>query len=140
MTALDAIDKRTIYFIEGTGQASFVTAWGDGFVTDQGIISQNGLSDPTSFFDRLATMPFLDRVRSPRVHTKLSKPPLVASMSCCALGRPQSCSGGLKVPSRLWGKHSVAWLIERMLIRVIPSGRAIPTHVWQFRDRRFSST
>ena len=62
MTALDAIDNRAIYFIEGAGQVAFVTAWGDGFVTDQAIISQNGLSDPTAFFDRLSTMPFLDRV------------------------------------------------------------------------------
>ena len=62
MTALDAIDNRAIYFIEGTGQSGFVTAWGDGFVTDETIISQNGLSDPKAFFDRLSTMPFLDRV------------------------------------------------------------------------------
>ena len=65
MTALDAIDNRAIYFIEGAGQVAFVTAWGDGFVTDKAIISQNGLSDPTAFFDRLSTMPFLDRVRFP---------------------------------------------------------------------------
>ncbi|CAL5222447.1 g4812 [Coccomyxa viridis] len=62
MTALDAIDKRAIYFIEGTGQSGFVTAWGDGFVTNKGVISQNGLSDPTAFLDRLSTMPFLNRV------------------------------------------------------------------------------
>ncbi len=69
MTALDAIDKRAIYFIEGTGQSGFVTAWGDGFVTNKGVISQNGLSDPTAFFDRLSTMPFLNRVSLPPVHT-----------------------------------------------------------------------
>ena len=88
MTALDAIDKRAIYFIDGTGQASYVTAWGDGFVTNKGIISQNGLSDPTPFFDRLSTMPFLDRVRHSPVQVAarcewLSTRSL-ASMSCCA--------------------------------------------------------
>jgi hypothetical protein len=44
-------------------QVAFVTAWGDGFVTDGGIISQNGLSDPRPFFDTLSTKPYLDRVR-----------------------------------------------------------------------------
>ena len=62
MTALDAINDQAIYFIEGAGQVNFVTAWGDGFVTDPAIISQYSLSDPKAFFDRLATMPFLDRV------------------------------------------------------------------------------
>ena len=88
MTALDAIDNRAIYFIDGTGQASYVTAWGDGFVTKQGIISQNGLSDPKPFFDRLSTMPFLDRVRlSPvRVAARCEwlSTRFIASTSCCA--------------------------------------------------------
>ena len=65
MDALDTIDSSAIYFLEGAGQQSFVTAWGDGFVTDGGIISQYGLSDPRPFFDALVEKPYVDRVRWP---------------------------------------------------------------------------
>ena len=64
MDALDAIDDRAIYFIEGAGQQNFVTAWGDGFVTDPAIISQNKLSDPRPFFDALLKKAYVNRVRS----------------------------------------------------------------------------
>ena len=64
MDAVDAIDDRAIYFIEGAGQQSFVTAWGDGFVTDAAIISQNGLSDPRPFFDALLKKAYVGRVQA----------------------------------------------------------------------------
>ena len=48
--------------MQGAGQSSFVTAWGDGFVTDPTILSANGLSDPRPFFDTLSTKPYLGRV------------------------------------------------------------------------------
>ena len=48
--------------MQGAGQSSFITAWGDGFVTDPAILSANGLSDPRPFFDTLATKPYLGRV------------------------------------------------------------------------------
>ena len=64
MDALDAIDDRAIYFIEGAGQQNFVTAWGDGFVTDAAIISENRLSDPRPFFDALLKKACVNRVRS----------------------------------------------------------------------------
>ena len=48
--------------MQGAGQSSFVTAWGDGFVTDPTILSANGLSDPRPFFDTLATKPYMGRV------------------------------------------------------------------------------
>ena len=48
--------------MQGGGQSSFVTAWGDGFVTNPDIISANGLSDPRPFFETLSTKPYLDRV------------------------------------------------------------------------------
>ena len=62
MDALDAIDDRAIYFLEGAGQHNFVTAWGDGFVTDPAIISQNRLSDPRPFFDALLGKAYVNRV------------------------------------------------------------------------------
>lgn len=62
MDALDAIDRRAIYFLEGAGQQNFVTAWGDGFVTDGALISQNGLSDPRPFFDALLRKAYVNRV------------------------------------------------------------------------------
>lgn len=64
MDALDAIDNRAIYFVEGAGQVGFVTAWGDGFVTNGDIINANGLSDPRPFFQRLLAKPYVGRVRS----------------------------------------------------------------------------
>lgn len=64
MDAVDAVDDRAVYFIEGAGQQSFVTAWGDGFVTDSAIISQNKLSDPRPFFDALLKKAYVDRVRA----------------------------------------------------------------------------
>ena len=64
MDALDAIDDRAIYFIEGAGQQNFVTAWGDGFVTDAAIISQHGLSDPRPFFNALLKKACVNRVRT----------------------------------------------------------------------------
>lgn len=61
MDALDAIDRRAIYFIEGAGQQGFVTAWGDGFVTDGALIAQHNLSDPRPFFDVLLEKAYVKR-------------------------------------------------------------------------------
>ena len=35
---------------------------GDGFVTDEAIISANGLSDPNGFFEALLTRPYVNQV------------------------------------------------------------------------------
>ena len=104
MTALDAIDKRAIYFIEGAGQSGFVTAWGDGFVTNDAIISQNGLSDPKPFFDRLSTMPFLDRVS-----------PKVSCADGCAVWEASRCLWQ-NVQGMLW--HSMAGRLLPALSRI----------------------
>jgi hypothetical protein len=43
----------------GTGQNMFGLNWGNGFITDQAIIQQRGLSDPTNFFRQLVTKDFV---------------------------------------------------------------------------------
>ena len=62
MDALDAISSRAIYFIEGTGQQSFVTGWGDGFVTNASLIAQFSLSDPRPFLNVLLGKAYVTRV------------------------------------------------------------------------------
>ena len=62
MDALDAISSAAIYFIEGTGQQSFVTGWGDGFVTDASLIAQHNLSDPRPFLNALLGKAYVTRV------------------------------------------------------------------------------
>lgn len=51
-------------FCAGTGQNGIGAAWGDGFVTDGSLISQNGLSDPRPFFDGLLSKPYVGQVCS----------------------------------------------------------------------------
>ncbi|BDA42796.1 probable major extracellular endoglucanase [Coccomyxa sp. Obi] len=69
MDALYAIDSNVIFFVEGTGQNGIGAAWGDGFVTDGDLISQDGLSDPRPFFDGLLSKPYVDQVvLSPHVY------------------------------------------------------------------------
>ena len=62
MDALDAISSAAIYFIEGTGQQSFVTGWGDGFVTNASLIAQHNLSDPRPFLNALLGKAYVTRV------------------------------------------------------------------------------
>ncbi len=36
--------------------------WGDGFVTDPGVIAQYGLTDPNPFFNTVLTRPYANQV------------------------------------------------------------------------------
>eukprot|EP00775_Hariotina_reticulata_P004256 gene4256-4507_t len=49
---------QVLFLFEGTGQNMFGLNWGNGFITDQAIIQQKGLSDPTNFFRQLLTRDF----------------------------------------------------------------------------------
>jgi hypothetical protein len=105
MDALDAIDSSAIYFLEGAGQQSFVTAWGDGFVTDDGIISQYGLSDPRPFFDVLLEKPYASRVRWPGFMSAYSNDidDVPEEHSACIDSYQQHVLGGLCIcPSAHW--------------------------------------
>ena len=53
---------NTLFFVEGMDQNPIQMCWGDGFVTDAGLIAEYGLSDPRPFFNMLLTMPYLDNV------------------------------------------------------------------------------
>lgn len=81
LNTMDAINSVTngnnLFFIEGSGQGGASANWGDGFVTNSSIISQNGLSDPNSFFKSLASKAYLNQVvLSPHVY-----PPSVTNAS-----------------------------------------------------------
>lgn len=93
MDAVHAIPNATatLFFVEGTGQLGLPGInWGDGFVTDQTIISQYGLSDPNSFFQTILTKPYLNQVGvAPHVY-----PPSVTYASTVCLCRCQ--------PSHIW--------------------------------------
>lgn len=68
LAAMDAIyatpnGTDTLFFVEGTGQTAFPGLnWGDGFITNNTLIQQYGLSDPNPFFQTLLTKPYLNNV------------------------------------------------------------------------------
>lgn len=69
MDAIYPINPEVLFFIEGTGQGDIGANWGDGFATDSDLLSQNGLSNPTAFFDALLSKPYVDQVViSPHVY------------------------------------------------------------------------
>lgn len=73
LATMDAINSVTnnnnLFFIEGSGQGGISANWGDGFATNSTVISQNGLSNPNSFFQSLASRPYLNQVvLSPHVY------------------------------------------------------------------------
>ncbi|KAK9787370.1 hypothetical protein WJX73_004527 [Symbiochloris irregularis] len=70
MQAIHAVSPNTLFMVEGTGQTGYPGInWGDGFITDAGIISQYGISDPNPFFESLSTSPYLGNViLSPHVY------------------------------------------------------------------------
>jgi hypothetical protein len=77
MDALYPINNALLFFVEGTGQGGIGCNWGDGFCTNQALIQQNGLSDPTRFFTTLLNKPYLNQVViSPHVY-----PPSITGQS-----------------------------------------------------------
>jgi aryl-phospho-beta-D-glucosidase BglC (GH1 family) len=62
MDAISAVAPRALFFIEGTGQGSLQSNWGDGYDTNPSDISQLGLSDPRPFFTALRTKSYHHRV------------------------------------------------------------------------------
>lgn len=70
MDAINSVTKgNNLFFIEGSGQGGAGANWGDGFVTNQALIQQNGLSNPNSFFQSLASKSYLNQVvLSPHVY------------------------------------------------------------------------
>lgn len=49
----------------GTGQNMFGLNWGNGFITNQDIITSRGLSDPNDFFQNLIRKPYVNNVSGP---------------------------------------------------------------------------
>ena len=57
------ISPNTLFLIEGSGQSwQGAMNWGDGFITDQNLISQRGMSNPNPFFISLLSKPYLNNV------------------------------------------------------------------------------
>lgn len=56
------VSPSTLFFAEGGGQLGFAQNWGDGFVTDDTVIAQYGLSDPKPFFNTVLTRPYANQV------------------------------------------------------------------------------
>ncbi|BDA45059.1 hypothetical protein COCOBI_06-5390 [Coccomyxa sp. Obi] len=52
----------SLFWIEGCGQIPYAMNWGDGFVVDDRIIKEYGISDPKPFFDAVLTKPYRDLV------------------------------------------------------------------------------
>jgi hypothetical protein len=53
---------QVLFHIQGCGQTSFGITWGNGFVTDYGLIQNFRLDDPNPFFRALLTKPYKNRV------------------------------------------------------------------------------
>ena len=56
------ISPSTLFFIEGCGQLGFAMCWGDGFVTDNGLIQQFGLTDPKPILNQILAAPYAKQV------------------------------------------------------------------------------
>ena len=56
------VSPTTLFLVEGCGQLGVAMCWGDGFITDLGIIGQTGISDPNPFFQTLLGKPYLNNV------------------------------------------------------------------------------
>lgn len=86
MDSIYAVSPTTVMLVEGTGQQSFPGInWGDGFVTQQDLLSKYYLSSsPTSFFQQLLSKPYLNNVAiSPHVY-----PPSVTYQSTVSISGP----------------------------------------------------
>lgn len=58
LTSIDTIPADSLYAIEGLGQTSLGTNWGDGLATNPAYLSGTSASDPSPFFQQLMTKPF----------------------------------------------------------------------------------
>ena len=56
------ISPSTLFFVEGCGQLGFAMCWGDGFVTDPGVIAQFGLTDPSPFLESVINASYANNV------------------------------------------------------------------------------
>ena len=59
-----------LFFVEGTGQSNARANWGDGFITDEDFIRENGkISSAKPFFDKLVEKPYISQVvLSPHIY------------------------------------------------------------------------
>ena len=56
------VSPSTLFFIEGCGQLGYAMCWGDGFVTDPGLIQQFGLTDPKPILNQILAAPYAKQV------------------------------------------------------------------------------
>lgn len=56
------LSPLSLFWIEGCGQIPYAMNWGDGFVVDDSIIKEHGITDPKPFFDAVLAKPYRDLV------------------------------------------------------------------------------
>ncbi|CAK0786597.1 hypothetical protein CVIRNUC_009811 [Coccomyxa viridis] len=61
MDAMWPICPDCLFIGEGTGATNLAANWGDGFVTNQAVVAQSGVSDATAFFNDLVTKPYVQQ-------------------------------------------------------------------------------
>ena len=70
MDRLAPICPDCLFFVEGTGQSNARANWGDGFITDEDFIRENGkISSAKPFFDKVVEKPYISQVvLSPHIY------------------------------------------------------------------------
>ena len=70
MDAIAPLCPSCLFFVEGTGQSNARANWGDGFITDEDFIRENGkISSAKPFFDKLVEKPYISQVvLSPHIY------------------------------------------------------------------------
>ena len=58
LTAAGCLPADFLYAIEGLGQGSLGTNWGDGLATNRAVLKASGASDPNPFFQSLLRAPY----------------------------------------------------------------------------------
>ena len=62
MDALNQINPRALFFLQGAGQTSLTKSPGDGYVTDTATLQKYNFSDPSAFFKTLLVRPYVNQV------------------------------------------------------------------------------
>jgi aryl-phospho-beta-D-glucosidase BglC (GH1 family) len=101
--------NKVLFMFEGTGQNMYGLNWGNGFITDRGVISSRGLSDANPFFQQLVRKPYLKSVvLTPHMY-------------------PPSITRATFLGTALWQQSRTAWgyLQERGYCENTPNGKCV---------------
>lgn len=83
MDALNQLNPRVLFFLQGAGQTALTRSPGDGFAADTATLQKYNFSDPSAFFKTLLVRPYVNQVRlESALHASAPMCP------CCLLGTP----------------------------------------------------